>query len=221
MRRTIAVAALLGMLFATPAMASIVYTPQPETGDYGDVGLVDPGDSVGSINTVFVDPAYFSDVYEFDFAIHMSSIWYNASLIHFSFAYDNSSIDVLGASPIGGWTENNFDNYDWPHSGIGEIVVNSLTMGFTQSSNYEPFATSSVVPFLHVTLHVNSSAFSALNDFGVVAVELVSHTYALTLLPGDFAYFGGTIHEVPEPATATLLFGGIAALMGGVIRRRR
>ena len=52
-------------------------------------------------------------------------------------------------------------------------------------------------------------------------MTLVSHTWALTLFPESFAYFGGAVHEVPEPSTAMVVGGGLAAIGGGVLRRRR
>ncbi len=217
MKRTIAVVALLGMLSATPALADIVYTPQDVTLDFGDIGLYDPANP-DSINTVMVDPAEFSDTFQFVFAMRMrgASWWLNN--LHFSFAYDNSSLDVIGATPLGGWDYHNYGAYVWPASGTGDIVATSLRQGMSSSGTIF-FGPDVVVPFLQVTLHVNSAQFSALNDFGVV--DMVAQSSMMTVSHGDFDYYGGTIHEIPEPATATLLIGGLAALMGGVVRRRR
>lgn len=226
MRKTIAAVTLLGMLSATPALAGLVtYTPVVEpVGPEGDVGLYNPADPF-YVNTVYVDQAQLSDLYTFQFALHVTNIYYNASSLHFSFMYDNSSIDVVGMHPVrpvgDPWEENNYETYEWPMSETGVITVHSLMQGFTVDSHYEAFGTSFPVPFMQVTLHVNSEQESAMNAFGIVAMTLVSHTYSLTLTEGDFGYFGGVIHEVPEPASATLLFGGLAALMGGIVRRRR
>lgn len=225
MKRTIALVALVGVLFATPALADIIYTPVDEAQLplLGDVGLYNPADPF-SINTVLVDPAEYSDILVFQFAMHMTDIYYNAESIHFSFMYDNSSLDVVGMHPIrptGDPWAHNYETYDWPASETGVVVVNSLIQNFPEQSMFEAFGTSFPVPFMQVTLHVNSAQYSALNAFGIVAMSVVSHDYALTLTPVDFAYHGGVVHEVPEPATAMLLFGGVAAVMGGVVRRRR
>jgi hypothetical protein len=201
------------------ALGDITYTPiDPATYGFG-VGLYDPANP-GHLNDVYVDPAYFSDEFTFTFAIHCNAIYYNAQALHFAFGYDNSSIEVLHANPLGGWTWDNYASAQWPNPSDGWVEVTSLMQGFTVSTDFEPYDTSAIVPFMQVHLHIKSDQWSQFNSFGVVAMTLVSHTYALTLTPGDFIYGWGVIHEVPEPSSMLLLGGLGAALAGGVVRRR-
>jgi hypothetical protein len=95
-----------------------------------------------------------------------------------------------------------------------------MTLGFTASSDFERFDTSAIVPFLAVTLHVKSDQMSQLNAFGITALTLVSHDYSLILSPSDFGYYGGVAHEVPEPASLTLILGLVAGAGGRLVRRR-
>jgi hypothetical protein len=208
------------LLLTGAAVGDITYTPiDPATYGFG-VGLYDPANP-GALNSVYVDPAYLSDEFTFTFAIHCNDIYYNAEALHFAFGYDNSSIEVVHAFPVGGWTMDNYASFpSWPNSSTGWQEVASLTQGFTLSTDFEAFDTSAIVPFMQVHLHIKSDQVSQLNDFGVVAMTLISHTYALTLTPADFIYGMGTIHEVPEPSAMLLLGGAAAAIAGGVARRR-
>ena len=94
------VAAMVLVVAASPAMAAIVYTPQPLTGQ-ATVGLIDPN-NLGTLNTVYVTSgsgAGPSDTFVFTFGIHFTfsplATGYN-----FKFAYDNNSIEVLHANNV-------------------------------------------------------------------------------------------------------------------------
>jgi len=210
---------LCTLLLVAGALGDITYTPiDPATYGFG-VGLYDPANPA-YLNSVFVDPAYLSDEFTFTFAIHCNDIYYNAQALHFAFGYDNSSIEVLHATPLGGWTMSNYESMTWPNPSSGWVELESLTQGFTVYSDYEVYDTSAIVPFMQVRLHVKSDQMSQINNFGVIAMSLISHTYALTLTPLDFIYGMGAIHEVPEPSSMLLLGGIAAATVGGVVRRR-
>ena len=160
------------MLLAAPALGEIVYTPQ--TPDYAfGVGLYNPQDP-GSLNTVYVTSdsgAAVSDQFVFTFAILCNYIYYNAESLHFSFLYDNSSLEVVHARPMGGWTDNNYEGTSWPDPGTGITGYITLWQGFTQSTSYEPYDTAAVVPFFQVTLHVKDAVESHVNRFGIASVS--------------------------------------------------
>lgn len=209
----------------TAAQAEIIYTPQdPATYDFG-IGLYNPADPC-TLNSVFVTSAsgggaFTSDYFTFTFAAHMDAIYYAAQSLHFSFGYDNDSIEVIGAWPMGGWYFNNYSGMTWPNPSGGWISVTSLTQSMGTGTSCVYMGTSAVVPFFQVMLHVKDAQTSHINGFGISAMTLVSHLYAITLFPPDFKYFSGAIHEVPEPASMTLLLGGVAGLAGRAVRRRR
>jgi hypothetical protein len=157
----------------------------------------------------------------FTFAIHCRAATYEADEMRFAFYYDNDSLEVVGARPMGAWTANNYDNLSWPNISSGRITVDGLTNYMTQHSQHVSFGTSCVVPFFQVTLHVKSAQESQLNAFGVAAGTLFSHYHDRQVYYWDFDYFGGAVHEVPEPASMLLVFGGLALAGGRTLRSRR
>jgi hypothetical protein len=222
--------ALLGMVVAS-ASADPVYTPVPAGGasDHYTIGLYNPDDP-GTLNTVYIE-GEASDSFVLTFAIHCDTFWYMDRL-HFSFMYDNAGIDIVDARPLGGWQANNYDNRDWPASSL-PVAVASLQQSMTVSSSFVTYSSASdIMPFLQLTLHINSSNFSELYPFGIYVPEFVSGltgygmtlesgAYSINVMPHEWRYFGGVVHEVPEPSSLFLLGAAAAGLVGGYVRRRR
>jgi hypothetical protein len=218
------------------AMAEVLYTPQdPANFDFG-VGVYNPNDP-GSLNTVYVTSGSGlrpSDTFQVTMALQMNAIFYNTEALHFSFIYDNSAIEVLHANPVGGWLNNNYNSLSWPNPSSGITGYVSLAQSMGTGTSFISMPTGAVVPFFHATLHIKPGAqLSQVAQFGItippytpgagfsVGMTLVSHTFALTLPPTAFNYFGGAIHTIPEPTSMSLLGAGVAVLGGGLLRHRR
>ncbi len=225
----IAVSALGASVVAAPvATGEIVYTPIPNQSYNFGIGVYNPDDPF-SLNSVYVtsgNQPIESDIFTFTFAAHMVPIFYNARSLRFNFIYDNTNIEVLHATPLnvnGIW---NFDNYGsltdiWPNPSSGTASVSSLFQSIGEGSAVN-MVTSSIVPFFRVQLHVKDAPESHVGFFGITQMTLVSNTFALTLFPADFAYFGGAIHSgVPAPGGAWVLLAGLSGIGGATARRRR
>ncbi len=216
-------------LMASPVMAGIVYTPQSLGGD-STIGLIDP-DNPGTLNTVYVTSgsggAAQSQSFVFTFGMHLTQQQVISGQ-HFSFWYDNSSIEVLHANnvhPLFPWS--NFASLGqtitdpagiWPNPSSGIVIVDSLLLNASTPFFNQP--ASSIVPFFQVTLHVKSAQQSQMNSFAVGAMTVTSDGVP-KVTNDQFAYHGGRIHEVPEPSSAILLGAGVLAIGGGISRRRR
>ena len=228
----IALAGVLVVAMSSTAFGVLTYTPQPANHNFG-IGVYNPNDP-GTLNTLSInsDTIRPSDTFVVTFAAHMVAIFYNTESMHFNFIYDNSTIEVLGAAPVhaaGVWATNNYSGFSWPNPSSGIVSVSTLFQSAGAGTNFISMPTSAIVPFFQVAMHVKEGApVSQAGFFGITQMTLVSHTFALTLFPGDFAYFNGDIHPhrevpgaIPEPATMTLVGGCMASLMGVLIRRRR
>ena len=170
--------ALIAGVVVSPAVAEITYTPVALDGF--EIGIYNPVDS--TINSVTVDPAYLSENFVFTFAIHVTPSYWPERL-HFSFCYDNSSIEVVHAESIGF----PFDNYssmtEWPNTSHGIQAVASLSQYYTTGS--ATYWYSSVYPFFKVTLHVKSDTESQMNPFGITLPGYgPAEGYGLTLNSG-------------------------------------
>jgi hypothetical protein len=230
---TVALSAVLVGAAVAPAMADVTYTPV--TGaipDFGRIGLYNPA-APGTINTVYVDGAEQSDTLTFTFAILMKDWSWYVDRLHFSFAYDNSVMEVYDAHALGGFDANNYDPFagtgGWPNSSEDPQVVASLSQYMLQESDYVTIYDEEVFPFFQVVLHVKSDTYSQVGEFGIVldpylppyyGMTMESHSFTTSFVPDEFDYYGGAIHEIPEPSSM-LLLGAVAAAGVGIIRRRR
>jgi hypothetical protein len=226
MRKIVSALAVVGvMLFAAPASADIIWTPVP-VGDGFDieaeVGVFYPPDTshVYSMYVTSNSGVPQSEIIHVTWAIHAATIFYNAAGLHWSFVYDNSSLEVVAAGPIGPWTVYEGPT-TWPNPSSGIVEVPSLFVGFTVTSEFVPFEESIAQPFWWVDLHVKSAQYSQINFAAITMMTLFSHTYNITLTPDEFNYGIVEVHEIPEPSVAILAGGGILALGGGLIRRKR
>lgn len=214
-------AAVLVMAIASSAMAAVIeYTPfDVAGGEKGSVGIVDPANP-DALNSVYVDDAILSDTFVFTFALHVDSTYW-AERLDFVFMYDNSSIEILHAEPIGAWS-NYYSDYpedgEWPNPTNGVIQVD-MQNEMSPTAGSTTYWYSSINPFMKVTFHIKSDTFSQENPFGITEMTLRSD-YS-TIWSWDFDYLGGIVHEVPEPTSLMFLGFGLAAIGGRVIRRRR
>jgi hypothetical protein len=228
----IVLCAVLAAGIASPASADIQYNPLPPWD--AQIGITNP--TMPGLFSVYVtsgDPLngpMISDTFQFTFALHVDrGVNYWTDRLHFSFVYDNNSLEVLNAYPVGPWDGGNYEGLQWPNTSHGIIGVVSLSNFVSPFTEILP---GEIVPFFHVTLHVKSATYSQVNPFGITVPGYGPlEGYGMTLFstlgpvydvtPEQWIYGGGAIHEVPEPASMMLLGGSLAAMAGGWIRRKR
>jgi hypothetical protein len=241
-----------GMLAAAPALADVVYTPLDVSGDTNVVGIYRPGYS--GLYDAYVTSGQgvqTSDLIQFTFGFHIGYGAFNAYSfydvwgIQFAFAYDNTSLEVVGARSVGpisaGATGQSGgigrDNYsdltplNWPNPSSGITSLPSLFQGWyglgyrhvigATPTDYWRVFTTSIVPFFQVTLHVKHAEPSAVNSFWVTSMFVASTITGYTITPGQWIYGHGAVHEIPEPSSLLLVGGGVAFGGARVVRRRR
>lgn len=237
-----AFAVLAGLVVATPAAADIIYTPLPLSGD-NVIGVYRPG--YPGLYSAYVTSGQglaTSDTIRMTFGFHLGftppPFTAQVGAMHFSFWYDNSSLEVLGARSVGPISASAQgtgghlarDNYsqltplEWPNPSSGIVSRESLFQGWTAEGAYTdnvPIDLSSIVPFFQVTLHVKGAVASHVNSFWVADMTMYTLSSPLTLTPSQWLYGRAAVHEIPEPTSAMLVLS-LAAIVGGrVVRRAR
>lgn len=229
MRKLVGCAMLVAFCCA-PAMAVNTWTPVDLTGIDFAVGVIDP--ATGQLGVPVLEGER-SDVFTLQFGLYVSPAMYSyfAESLTFSFAYDNTVMKVDGMRAMGSaWVTTNYEGAAFPNSSHGTQAIDGLFQAVA-AGDYEPFYDGDVTPIFEVDLHVKSATYSQIGEFGIILDGFgVEQGYGLTLVstispdynlyPSAFAYFGGKIHEIPEPSTM-LLIGGVAAGLVGFARRRR
>jgi hypothetical protein len=241
MARTIGLLATVVVLTAaTSAVADIIYTPV-----LGDnvIGVYRPGYSgLWSAYVTSGQGVGTSDTVQMTFGFHLGfqppPFSPQVTWMHFSFWYDSSSLEVLGArsvgpiatgalgnaSHLGRDTYSTLTASDWPNPNSGIASLSSLAQGWKGEGGFTdsvPISLSAVVPFFQVTLHVKAAVASHVNSFAVATMTMYTLSSPLTITPGQWNYGHGAVHEIPEPTSAMLVLGLGAVVGGRVIRRKR
>jgi hypothetical protein len=225
---------------AAPAVADIIYTPLPLSGN-NVIGVYRPG--FPGLYSAYVTSGQGvgqSDLVQMTFGFHLGTPPNTAQVegLHFSFRYDNSSLEVFGAHSVGPISAGAqgaggdlaFDNYSyltpfaWPNPSTGTVSKASLFQGWGAEGTFNdsvPIGLSEVIPFFHVTLHVKNAVASHANAFWVTHMTMWTLGSSLTITTGQWAYGQAAVHEIPEPTSAMLVLSLAAVVGGRAIRRKR
>lgn len=238
MRRLVLALALVGLV-ASPALAGLAPSSySPTMADLGErnghtVGIYD---GAGGIYTNIIQPANVSDVFTVEFAFHWPYVT-SVNMIQFwsAIVWDTDEIQITSALPFGAWNANNYDGTSFQtfvsglvNTGVvkvGDVLGTGVPLwqnplGGLSSSTL--VAGSQVVPFMQVQFHVHNPV-----DDGYLDLFIGSAAMLFTSL-GSTYWTGGAIGVpsygiaiTPEPASLSLLAGGLLAVGAGIWRRRR
>jgi hypothetical protein len=233
--------ALVGLV-ASPALAGL--TPSdylsPKAANLAGAGhTVGVWDGGTGIYTDVIVPANASDVFTVEFAFHWP---YSLSVIMIQLqtgiAWDANELQITGIGPSAGfnWGAANYAGATSFFSQLtpssqntsGIVGVNGMWQnpggGLAGSTT---IAGSQVIPFLAVQFHVINPIDDGYLDFFVNSAKALWWYTSLTGTGNTYAT-GGHINDVsygvavtPEPASLSLLAGGILAIGAGIWRRRR
>jgi hypothetical protein len=233
--------ALVGLV-ASPALADLgpsQYTPTLANLGAQSGHTVGVWDGGSGIYTNIIQPANVSDVFTVEFAFHWPYVT-SVNMIQFwsSIVWDSDEIQITGIGPFGvfpAWGAANYDSASFVTfvSGItnvgvvqvGDVLGTGVPLWQNPSgglSGSTLIAGSQVIPFMAVQFHV----FNPVDDG---YLDLVIGSAAMLFTSGGTTYWtGGAIGATsygiaitPEPASLSLLAGGILAIGAGIWRRRR
>lgn len=248
MRKLVLILAMVGLV-ASPVLAELApssFNPSqrnlgamsghtvgiPGVTPYGGPGPIIPYDQL-----VYAAP---SDTLIVNFAFHWPYSGSSVSVVQFQsqLVYDNSEVAVVSTTPLGIFATGGNNNFPGPttwatlfNPSSGTLAIGDvLGTGTPLWQNPAAFGTvvlasSGVYPFMQVELHVKNG----LNSDGLLDVVIgqAAMLFYLTYTPGTYwtaGNIGVTSYGMsvsPEPASLTLLAGGVLALGGGFWRRRR
>ena len=227
MKRLLLMLAVVGLL-AAPASADLKLANLQHMGT-GTVGVHSPA---SGIYVDYKTVAVASDLIHVTFAFHWP--YYTAveaGYIGHNFVYDNSEVQIIGGGAAGpfvtGTWGTSFPPYLWPNPSSGTWTIGTLyedVQGYW--TNKVLIEGSGIYPFFQVDMHVKDVIPDSFLD-AIVTNVFVVFLYSSASTGGPW-WTGGNISVpaygmgiIPEPASMTLLAGGLLAIGAGVWRRRR